>query len=95
MAKPNIHRLVLDYFIKHQKELCKKYKDKELLMRGAMRQQPKAADYLVRVIFPCRSVFRAKTLILLTFNRWYLHTCKLYLLYFGLDKQLEFFYICL
>ncbi|MDR1811625.1 MAG: NAD(P)-binding domain-containing protein [Candidatus Fibromonas sp.] len=35
MAKPNIHRLALDYFIKHQKELCKKYKGKELLMRGA------------------------------------------------------------
>jgi len=35
MAKPNIHRLALDYFIKHQKELCKKYNGKELLMRGA------------------------------------------------------------
>jgi hypothetical protein len=35
MAKQNIHKLALNYFIKHQKELCKKYKGKELLMRGA------------------------------------------------------------
>ncbi|MCL2282724.1 MAG: hypothetical protein FWC26_05340 [Fibromonadales bacterium] len=35
MAKTNIHKLALNYFIKCQKELCKKYNGKELLMHGA------------------------------------------------------------